>query len=232
MADEIIFKGTIREDVGKGASRRLRHQGDIPAIVYGGGRDAVSIVLNHNEVLKNFTNEDIYSSILAITVGDKKQQVILRDVQRHPFKPVITHLDFMRVRDDVAIRVEIPIEILNAETAKGIMVDGGQLIHDLVSVEVSCLPKDLPSVIELDIAELELGHSLHISDLPELEGVSYVDIMNEEEMNDQPVVSIVEIREYEEPEDEEVLEAVDGEEIEGEEADEEGASEDEENKDE
>lgn len=226
MADEIIFKGTMREDVGKGASRRLRRQGDIPAIVYGGGRDAVSIVLNHNEVLKNFTNEDIYSSILAITVGDKKQQVILRDVQRHPFKPIITHLDFMRVRDDVAIRVEIPIEILNAETAKGIMVDGGQLIHDLVSVEVSCLPKDLPSVIELDIAELELGHSLHISDLPKLEGVSYVDIMNEEEMNDQPVVSIVEVREYEEPEDEEV--SADVETDEEAEASEEAASEEEE----
>src|SRR5699024_6204437 len=202
-----IFKGTLRGDLGKGASRRLRREGNIPAIVYGADKDAVSIVLNHNEVLKCFRAEDIFTSIVTIKVDGQEDKAILRDVQRHPFKPLITHLDFMRVRADEAIVVEIPVVFLNEEKAHGVVHGNGQVLQHLASVAVSCLPLDLPNVIELDIEALELDGILHISDLPKLEGVEYVDIMNPEEMNDQPVVSIVEARVYEDADDEEADDA-------------------------
>ncbi len=200
MAD-YFFEGTVRKDMGKGASRRLRREGNIPAIVYGAGKDAVSIVLNHNEVLKRFRHEDIYTSIVTLKVDGEEDVAILRDVQRHPYKPLITHLDFMRVRADEAIIVDIPVELINEEKAHGVVHGGGQVTLHMASLPVSCLPKDLPNVIQVDISDLELGENLMISDIPAIPNVDFVDLMNEEELNDQPVVSIIEAREFQEPEE-------------------------------
>lgn len=187
------FEGTVRSDMGKGASRRLRREGNIPAIIYGADKDAVSIVLNHNEVLKRFRHEDIYTSIVDVVIDGQKESAILRDVQRHPYKPIITHLDFMRVRADEAIVVDIPVVLLNEEKAKGVVNGGIVLLHE-ATLAVSCLPKDLPHEIAIDIANLDVGEHLMISDIPAIAGVEFVNIMNEEEMNDQPVVAIVEPR--------------------------------------
>lgn len=200
-----FFEGTLRSDLGKGASRRLRREGNIPAIVYGADKDAVSIVLNHNEVLKRFRNADIYTSIVDVIVDGQKESAILRDVQRHPYKPIITHLDFMRVRADEAIIVDIPVVLLNEEKSVGVVNGGIVSLHEAV-LAVSCLPKDLPHAIEIDIANLEVGGHIMISDIPAIPNVEFVNIMNEEEMNDQPVVAIVEPR-VEKVEDEEAAEA-------------------------
>ncbi len=188
-----FFEATVRTDMGKGASRRLRHEGNIPAIVYGNEKDAVSLVLNHNEVLKRFRHADIYTSIIDLIIDGKKEPVILRDVQRHPYKPIITHLDFMRVNAKEAIVVDVPVELLNEEKSVGVVHGGIVTLHEAV-LAVSCLPKDLPSVIEVDIANLAVGEHIMISDIPAIPGVEFVNIMNEEEMNDQPVVAIVEPR--------------------------------------
>ena len=190
---DFIFEANVRSDMGKGASRRLRREGNIPAIVYGAGKDAVSLVLNHNAVLKNFRHADIYTSILTLKVDGKDEAVILRDVQRHPYKPIITHLDFLRVRANEAIVVDIPVELINDEKAKGVVHGGIVLLHE-ATLAVSCLPKDLPHVIQVDIADLDIGEHIMISDIPAIPGVEFVNIMNEEEMNDQPVVAIVEPR--------------------------------------
>lgn len=188
-----FFEGTLRTDLGKGASRRLRHEGNIPAIVYGADKDAVSIVLNHNEVLKRFRTADIYTSIVDVIIDGKKESAILRDVQRHPYKPIITHLDFMRVRADELIVVEVPVELLNEEKSVGVVNGGIVTLHE-ATLAVSCLPKDLPHTIQVDIANVAVGGHVMISDIPAIEGIQFVNIMNPEEMNDQPVVAIVEPR--------------------------------------
>lgn len=188
-----FFEGVVRTDLGKGASRRLRHSGNIPAIVYGADKEAVSIVLNHNEVLKRFRSSDIYTSIVDIIIDGKKESAILRDVQRHPYKPIITHLDFLRVRADELIVVDVPVELLNEEKSVGVVNGGIVTLHE-ATLAVSCLPKDLPHAIQVDIAKLAVGEHIMISDIAAIPGVEFVNIMNPEEMNDQPIVAIVEPR--------------------------------------
>ena len=167
---EFVFKGTLRTDLGKGASRRLRREGVIPAVVYGADKDAVSITLNHNEVLTQFRHEDVYSSIVTVEIDGKAESAILRDVQRHPFKPLITHLDFLRVKAGEKLKSAVPVVLLNAETAAGVKA-GGVLTHALTAVEVECLPKDLPHAIEVDIAALEIGAHITIADIKAPKGV-------------------------------------------------------------
>lgn len=167
---EFVFKGSLRTDMGKGASRRLRHKGQIPAVVYGAGQDAVGIILNHNEVLTQFRHNDVYTSIVNVEIDGKAEKAILRDVQRHPFKPLITHLDFLRVKAGEKLKSAIPVVLLNAETAVGVKA-GGILTHGLTSVEVECLPKDLPNAIEIDVAALEIGTHITVADIKAPKGV-------------------------------------------------------------
>lgn len=167
---EFVFKGTLRTDLGKGASRRLRREGVIPAVVYGADKDAVSITLNHNEVLTQFRNDEVYSSIVTVTIDGKAESAILRDVQRHPFKPLITHLDFLRVKAGEKLKSAVPVVLLNAETAVGVKA-GGILTHALTAIEVECLPKDLPHAIEVDIAALEIGAHITVADIKAPKGV-------------------------------------------------------------
>jgi len=189
MAISFELNAELRNDQGKGASRRLRRSGKVPGIIYGAHKDAQAITLDHNEVFLNLQHEAFYSHILTIKFGKESQQAILKDVQRHPAKNMITHLDLLRVSADEEIRVNVPLHFINEATAIGVKQQGGVVSHNLAEVEVSCLPKHLPEYIEVDIAALELGHTLHLSDLKLPEGVSLVELAHGEG-HDQPVVAI------------------------------------------
>ena len=150
---------------GKGASRRLRHAASIPAIVYGGKSAPQPIQLDHEKIWLAQQNEWFYSSILDLSLGGDVQQVLLRDIQRHPFKQLIMHLDFQRVSADQALRASVPLHFLNEDKSPAGKTAGVLVLHELNEVEVSCLPKDLPEAIEVDLAKLTVGAVVHLSDL-------------------------------------------------------------------
>ena len=154
-----------RNDEGKGASRRLRRAGFVPAIVYGGDAKPVSIQLVHNDVWHASQNEWFYSSILDLSLGGDVQKVLLRDMQRHPFKQLMLHLDFQRVNENEAIRVSVPLHFLNQEKSAAGKTSGVVISHNLTEVEITCLPKHLPEFIELDLGELNPGDIIHLSQL-------------------------------------------------------------------
>lgn len=165
MATIHEIPATGRKDEGKGASRRLRRAGKVPAVVYGGHQDPASIQFEHNDVYLASQNEWFYSSILDLKLEGKNQKVLLRDMQRHPFKQQILHLDFQRISENEAIRVRVPLHFLNQEKSPAGKTSGVLIMHELNEVEVSCLPKHLPVFIEVDLVELKLGDILHLSDL-------------------------------------------------------------------
>ena len=144
MADKFDLIADYREDAGKGSSRRLRRQGKVPAIIYGAGRPPRSLSFDHNKVLHELANESFYSSVLNIKVGDKSQAAIVKDVQRHPAKQQIMHLDFQRIVEDEVIRMNVPIHLVGADIALGVKDDGGTVSQMRTEIEVVCLPKDLP----------------------------------------------------------------------------------------
>jgi large subunit ribosomal protein L25 len=160
-----------RGKLGKGASRRLRRAGQVPAILYGGGQEPQPLVLNHLDVLNQMKNEAIYSHVLTLKVGDQTESVVLRDLQRHPFKPTILHLDFLRVSADRKLRAHVPLHFVNETTARGVKQQGGVVNRALIDVEIQCLPSDLPEFIELDLADLGLGETIHLSQLKLPSGV-------------------------------------------------------------
>ena len=202
----------IREDAGKGASRRLRKEGKVPAIIYGAGRPPRALVFDHNRVIQQLANEKFYSSVLNIKVGEKSQAAIVKDVQRHPAKPFVMHMDFQRIVEDQEIKMQVPIHLVGAEVAVGVKQGGGSVSQMRNEVEIVCLPKHLPEYLELDITELELDGLMYLSDIPLPEGVSIPELAQEEEGQAQPVVSIHVIKEVViEEELEEGLEAAEGE---------------------
>jgi len=150
---------------GKGASRRLRHAGRVPAILYGGHVEPLSLSFEHEKLQVASQNERFFTTLLTVKIGDKAQPAILKDIQRHPSKPVILHLDLQRIVENEEIRMSIPLHFINANIAPGVKTGGGQVSHLLNEVEVTCLPKDLPEYIEVDMAKMELNQSLHLSDL-------------------------------------------------------------------
>ena len=170
----------FRETQGKGASRRLRHQGKVPAILYGGHTAARSLTLSHQKLLIMLDNERFYSTILSLKVGDQTQQAILKDVQRHPYKNAIVHIDFQRVEENEKIRISIPLHFTGAAVSPGVKTQGGIVSHMRNDVEVSCLPKDLPEFVEVDISGLSLNESIHLSQLKLPEGVSLIDLAKED----------------------------------------------------
>jgi large subunit ribosomal protein L25 len=205
MAEKFDLIADFREDIGKGASRRLRRQGMIPAIIYGAGRPPRSIAFDHNKVIKQLENESFYSSVLTIKVGEKSQAVILKDLQRHPAKRQIMHMDFQRIVEDEVIRMTVPIHFLNEDIAVGVKQGGGKVSHLMNDIEVVCLPKDLPEYLEIDIADLELDELRYISDLTLPEGVEIPALAQGEEAN-RPIVSIHIIKEVVIEEEEGILE--------------------------
>ncbi len=189
MGDKFDLIAELREDQGKGASRRLRHQGKVPAIIYGAGRPPRSLSFDQNKVLLQLENESFYSSVLNIKVNDKSQAAILKDLQRHPSKPIIMHMDFQRIVDDVEIKMNVPLHFINEEEAIGVKQGGGSVSRLMNDVEVSCLPKNLPEYLEVDIAELELDAMLHLSDIKLPKGVE-IPMLAQGPEHDHGIVSI------------------------------------------
>ncbi len=189
-----------REDLGKGASRRLRRLNKIPAVLYGAGRPAWSLSLKENQLMRNLQEEAFYAAIIELEYDGKKQKVFLRDLQRHPSKPFVLHVDLQRVRDDVEMTVVLPIHFLNEDTAHGIKIEGGRLQRNLSDIEIVCLPGVLPEYIELDLADLKVGEALHLSDIKFPEGVRSTEL-EQGEGHDHAIVSIFVPKVVEEEED-------------------------------
>lgn len=189
MRAEFDLVAELRDDQGKGASRRLRRLGKIPAILYGGGRPPRALLLDHNKVLHQLDHEAFYSSILTIKVGDQTQAAILKDVQRHPAKRHVLHMDLQRIVEDEKIRMNVPIHFTGEESAPGVKIGGGSVSRMITDVEISCLPRDLPEYLEVDISKLELDDMLYLSDIKLPEGVEIIELQHGEE-HDQAIVSV------------------------------------------
>jgi large subunit ribosomal protein L25 len=169
---EYTISANARQDVGKGASRRLRReQGLVPAIVYGANKEPQMISIAHKDLLWFLDDEAFFTSILTLDVDGSKESVVLKDLHRHPAKAVVLHADFLRVSADTKITLHVPLHFLNEESCIGVKMQGGNITHAMTDIEVSCLPKDLPEFIEVDLKDVEAGTTLHISDLKLPEGV-------------------------------------------------------------
>ena len=188
MAISFELTAESRTDTGKGASRRLRHAGKIPAIIYGAGKDPQALTLSHNEVLRNLEHEAFYSHILSIKIDGSETRAILRDLQRHPSRPVILHMDLQRISETEKLKTHAPLHFIGEDVAPGVK-EGGLVSHDLTEVSIECLPKDLPEFIEVDISALDIGDSIHLSGLTVPEGVTLIELARGEG-HDQSVVSI------------------------------------------
>ncbi len=196
----------IRSDQGKGASRRLRRAGKVPGILYGGGMDPQPVALDHQRLLHSLENEGFYSHILTVDVGGEKQKAVLRDLQRHPAKHAILHVDLMRVSETQKIRVQVPLHFIGEDVALGVKEAGGIMSHDLNDVGVECLPKHLPEFIAVDVSELDISESLHLSDLKLPEGVEVPDMARGHD----PVMVSIHVRKAEEVEEVEGVETAEG----------------------
>jgi len=169
------FHATTRSVQGSSASRRLRRAGRVPAIVYGGTAQPLNIELDHNEIYHALRKEEFHASILTMVLdGKPSDTVLLRAAQWHPYKPLVLHVDFQRVDSTHAITTKVPLHFLNGEVSPAVKRSGGLISHVLNEVEVSCLPANLPAHIEVDLTNLEVGHSVHLADIPLPNGVTFV----------------------------------------------------------
>jgi len=171
---KIEIKAEPRSLQGTGASRRLRRTEKVPGVLYGAGKEPVAIQLDHKELFINLKKEPFHASILDLEVAGETAQVLLRDYQMHPFKQLVLHVDFQRVAADKKIHMSVPLHFVNAEISPGVKIAGGLVEHVMKELEISCLPKDLPEYIEVDLASLQAGHSLHLSHLKLPSGVEAI----------------------------------------------------------
>lgn len=181
-------EAAVRQDIGKGASRRLRRQEKIPGVLYGGGKDTLSLTIEHNKIAKALENEAFYSRILTLKLNTQEtERVVLKDVQRHAFKPRILHVDFQRIRSDEKLHIHIPLHFTGDAECPGVKEGNGVVSHIISDVEVSCFPDDLPEFITVDLSQMELNQTLHLSDLKLPKGVELVSLAHD---NDQAVASV------------------------------------------
>lgn len=171
---QIEFNAKKRDTQGTGASRRLRHTGRVPGIIYGGTATPQSIDIDHNELFQLLRKEAFYSSVLNANIDGAKEMCLLRDVQRHPYRMQILHVDFQRIDATHVVHQKVPLHFVNADIAPGVKTAGGIVSHVMNEVDVKCLPADLPSFIEVDLKDLASGHSIHISQLVLPKGVEVV----------------------------------------------------------
>jgi len=209
MSEDFDLVAEIREGQGKGASRRLRREGKVPAIIYGAGRPPRALTFEHNRVMQQLESESFYSSILNIKVGEKSQAAIVKDIQRHPAKRQVLHMDFQRIVEDEAIRMNVPIHFIGGDVSPGVKSEGGSVSQLMSDVEITCLPRDLPEYFEVDISAMELNEMLHLSDIKVPEGVEIIELTHGEG-HDHPIVNIHIIKAVVEEEPE--VEAAEGEE--------------------
>ena len=178
----------VRTDLGKGASRRLRHTNKVPAVIYGAGKEPVSITLVHHTLVHHLENEAFYSHILTIDVDGKKEKAVLKDLQRHPAKIAILHADFLRVSDKEKLKMNVPLHFLNEDTAPGVKA-GGVITHNVTEVEVLCLPGNLPEYLEIDMGAVEMEQVVHLTDVKLPKGVELTELTHGEG-HDQSVAAI------------------------------------------
>jgi len=196
MADTTTITAEIREDVGKGASRRLRHAGKVPAVIYGGHKDPVSLTVQQDELLHATSNESFFASILEIKVGkDRTQQVIVRDMHRHPYKPVIMHIDFLRVSAEEVIRISVPIHFVGEEESPAGKASGVVIQHQVTEVEIAALPKDIPEFLSVDLSNIDAGDAVMLSSIALPEGVTIPALETEDEEYDVSVANAIHIKE-------------------------------------
>ena len=177
MSTNFVINARSREDTGKGASRRLRRQsGEVPAIIYGGKNHAEKISILHKDITKALENEAVYSSIISLAVDGKAEDTIIKDIQRHPAKQVILHLDFLRVSKTTKLQTRVPLNFLNEDICVGVKMGGGLIAHTMTDIEVSCLPKDLPESIDVDMEQIDIGQIVHLSDIKMPSGVESVSL--------------------------------------------------------
>ena len=170
MQENFEIDAVSRSDQGKGASRRLRREGLVPGLIYGGGKDPQMFATKHNELIQHLDNEAFYSHILTVKVDGTTQKVVLKDLQRHPAKPFVTHVDLLRVAESDRIKMQVPLHFINEDTCVGVKA-GGLVSHHMTDVEVICAARDLPEYIEVDIADVNLGEIVHLQDITPPEGV-------------------------------------------------------------
>ena len=209
MSTNFTINAKSREDTGKGASRRLRRLTDeVPAIIYGGKKDAEKISILHKDITKALENDAVYSSIISLSIDGKAEDTIIKDIQRHPAKQIILHMDFLRVSKTTKLQTRVPLNFINEDTCVGVKLGGGLIAHTMTDIEVSCLPKDLPESIDVDMAEIDVGQIVHLSDLTLPDGVESVSLSQGTDydltvatVNKQKAVEIDEPSESESPED-------------------------------
>ncbi len=190
MQENFEINAVSRGDQGKGASRRLRREGLVPGIIYGGGKDPQMFATKHNELLQHLEHEAFYSHILTVNLDGKGQKVVLKDLQRHPSKPFVMHVDLLRVAEGDRIKMHVPLHFINESTAPGVKA-GGQVSHNLTDVEVICEAKDLPEYIEVDLGAMQMGDIVHLTELKLPAGVSLVALSHGDPAeHDAPVASI------------------------------------------
>ncbi|MBC7011002.1 50S ribosomal protein L25/general stress protein Ctc [Pseudoalteromonas sp. BZK2] len=180
------YNAELRTETGTGASRRLRREDKVPAILYGADKEAASIVLAHKDMIKAQEDEGFYTHILTLNIGGESVEAILKDIQRHPYKPKITHLDFQRVDATHKLHTKVPVHFIGEEK---VTKAGNTVVHQLTEIEITCLPKALPEFIEVNVSDLVAGDSIHLSDLKLPSGVSSVELTKGAD-HDQSVVTV------------------------------------------
>ncbi len=175
------LNATLREDKGKGASRRLRHANTLPAIIYGGSNDPVSITLLQKDVQHKLPNEDFYSQVLSLVVDGSAEDVLIRDIQHHPYKQEVMHMDFIRVDQNKVVHVFSQLHFVGEDVSPGVKTEDGVFNHVITEVELECFPKNIPSHIEVDLSEMHVGDIIHLSDLKLPEGVAVLALKQGEE---------------------------------------------------
>lgn len=200
MKETYELNAVVRDDAGKGASRRLRRTGMVPGILYGGGKTPQKIATSHNELIHHLENEAFFSHILTVKMGGRSEKVVMKDLQRHPAKPFLMHFDLQRVRMDEEIRMNVPLHFEGEEGCPGVKA-GGTLLTGMNDLEIECLPKDLPEYIAVDVSMLEIGDMIRLSELAMPVGVTLVGADQIDEDND-PMVATVEFIQIQEEEEE------------------------------
>lgn len=206
MSTNFTLQLTQREKFGTSASRRLQREGKVPVVVYGAGRDAAHYYTNHNNLIHNLEIESFHSAIIETSENGRKQNVVLREVQMHPFKPQVLHIDLLRVRDTESITLRIPLHFIGDELAPGVRTFGGIFSRLISDVEVQCLPKDLPEYLEVNVSELEISQAVHISDIVLPEGVELSSAY--QDSDDYAIASVMPSRVTADSEEEEEEESV------------------------
>ena len=197
----IVLNAEVRTDKGKGASRRLRRADKVPAIVYGAGKDPENLTLEQKDVQYQLQNEAFYTQVLELDVNGAKQDVLLRDLQHHPYRQDIMHMDFQRVEATKEVHVNVPLHFINEEVSVGVKQEGGAISHVITEVEVVCFPKDIPEYIEVDLSDVHMGDIVHLSDLRMPAGVEVFALKQGEE-HDTAVATIHARKGGAEPEEE------------------------------